>query len=46
MIDILIDVEETTPQITEAFAFEQKTADFINKEISFFIDNLRKVMKH
>ena len=43
MIDILIDVEETMPQANEAFSFEQKTAEFINKEISFFIDNLRKV---
>jgi hypothetical protein len=40
MVEILLEVEETT---TETFTFELKNTEFINKEISFFIDNLRKV---
>lgn len=37
-----MDVEDTKED-QSVFAFEQRNADFINKEISFFIDNLRKV---
>jgi hypothetical protein len=36
--------ENSEPEKREAFTFDQKNSDFINKEISFFVDNLRKVL--
>jgi hypothetical protein len=47
MYDIFMDLEESKESELQtqanALAFEQRNADFLNKEISFFIDNLRKV---
>ncbi|MFS8160110.1 MAG: hypothetical protein ACMG6E_07855 [Candidatus Roizmanbacteria bacterium] len=48
MIEILNDMEESnetenTKMKTSGVLFESKNAEFLNKEISFFLDNLRKV---
>ena len=48
MADILYEIEEVKESElnqNNTFSFEQKNAEFLNKEISFFIDNLRKVFK-
>eukprot|EP00347_Sterkiella_histriomuscorum_P007591 403348332 len=43
MAEILNEMEENDIQQQQiSFQFEKKNADFVNKEISFFIDNLRK----
>ncbi|CDW91275.1 UNKNOWN [Stylonychia lemnae] len=47
--DILSDIEElkdSENQNMNGFQFEQKNAEFLNKEISFFIDNLRRVIQN
>ena len=52
MAEILCELEETkeSEQIQESkiqgLMYDQKNADFLNKEISFLIDNLRKVSIH
>ena len=48
LIDIVNDMEdikeaEAVPVKSSGFLNEQKKTEFVNKEISFFIDNLRKV---
>jgi hypothetical protein len=37
--------ESSEQERNSAFTFEQKNSDFLNKEITFFVDNLRKVSK-
>lgn len=34
---------DTTKMKTSGVLFESRNAEFLNKEISFFLDNLRKV---
>lgn len=46
MLEICAEMEDSK-EVSEvnSFAFEQRNTEFLNKEISFFIENLRKVTK-
>lgn len=44
----MVEIKESEQEMQQqqnayGFQFDQKNAEFLNKEISFFIDNLRKV---
>lgn len=44
MLEIYNELEESKEvETVNNFAFEQRNTEFLNKELSFFIDNLRKV---
>lgn len=46
MLEICAEMEDSK-EVSEvnSFAFERRNTEFLNKEISFFIENLRKVTK-
>ncbi len=44
MLEIYAEMEDSKEASeVNSFAFEQRNTEFLNKEISFFIENLRKV---
>ena len=44
LYEIWCEMEDSSEQQRkDGFTFDQKNSDFLNKEITFFVDNLRKV---